>query len=391
MKFSPFLVIAFGLFGAFSIAVDEAHSLTKEQLERFDEDRDGNVDRGKETVFFRHLANPMLAKYDRNLSGQFEGDEIEKMNADVRAVDRERESADVRLRALKGVPVPITTTYEKVEVVSGTDIKYRFYLRKNRADIGLSGDPLKSLGGAAFSVTEDVANSQTAVSIQGAAGVLFRKTRVDFPDDYEAGDFALTAYAFGPYMEAKGTFDTANTRLTGGVIGKAEFLGGPLFDAQLFSAAPYFQTDFDGRARIYGGVAGWQPFNSNLALGTFRRLPGGMDFTWLLNGEADYKFVDKPGTTGLSANSDHFWLGANGSARLLPFADQLNGRFFLDGSLAYYYNFVSGKNATLGTATAGFNLDENKNTAIELVYTNGRDHNTMTRDESYKATFTLKY
>nr|WP_319514375.1 hypothetical protein [uncultured Cohaesibacter sp.] len=375
------------------ISVDAGYCLTKEQLARFDEDGDGNVDAGKETVFFRHLANETLAKYDGegNLNGKFDADEVERMNADVRKVDTEPESADIRLRLQEGVPVPVNTVYEKVEVISGTDIKYRFYLRQKRADIGISGDPLESLDGASFSYAEDIESDQTAVSVEGAAGILFRKTRVDFPDNYRPGDFALTAYAIGPFVEAKGTIDTDDTRLTGGVIGQAEFFGGPLFDLQLLSAAPYFQTDFDGVARIYGGALTWQPFKSEFALGAYRRLPGGFDFTWLFNGEAEYKYIDNPGTTGFAANSDNFWLGLDASARLLPLADQLDGRLFLAGSFAYYHDFESKTDAALTTAKVGYNLDKDKNTAIEFVYTNGRDHNTLKDDESYKATFTLKY
>lgn len=386
------MLIGLLVIGATNVVfTDVAWSLTDQQLRQFDKDGDKNVDPGMEAIFFRHLANATLAKYDLNLNGQFDPEEVAEMNSDVQKVDLEPESADIRLRVREGVPVPVNTAFEKVEVISGTDIRYQPFLRNKRANIGISGNALKALDGASFTYSQDFENNRNAVSVEAAAGVLFRNSRVDYPENYSPGDLALTAYALGPFVEANGAINSANTRLTAGVIGQAEFLGGLLLDSQLLSASPYYQTDFEGSASIYGGAITWQPFDSELALGTFRRLPGGADFTWLLAGEADYKYADDPGNTGLAADSGTYWLGVNASAKLLPFAEQLDGRLFLSGGIAYYYEVLGGIDATLSTAKVGYSLDPDKNTSIEFIYSNGRDHNTLRQQEIFKAALSVKY
>lgn len=375
----------------FSSQIVQAQGLTKKQAARFDANGDKFVDAGKEVAFPRHLALGFLATYDANLNGQIDPDEVQKMNEDARKVDFSPESADTRLRVKQGVPVPVTTTYEKVVVIPRTDIRQQFYLREKRSDIGVGGDSLKALGGASFSYADDIANNNSSVTVKGAAGVLFRNSRVGFKEGYKPGDLAVTGYAFGPFVEGNGTINTKQTRLTAGIIGQVEVFSGPFFDLQMLGASPYYQTDFDGDASIYGGVVSWQPFNSDLALGTYRQLPGGSDFTWLLEGEADYKFIDKSGSTKYSVNSDNLWVGLNGTARLLPFVEQSEGRFYLEGNYALYYDLVSGEDAALGRAKIGYYFGADKNAAIEFVYSNGKDHDTLLFDESIKAALTLRH
>ena len=374
-------------------ATATAATLTKEQAARFDADGDGNVDADKAAVYVRHLYDEtgILALHDRNLNGIIDPEETEEINERLALINRERVSSDVRLRIEQGVPIPLQRVPASFERVASKNVS-SFYLRERRIEIGIEDENPEGevTSGASISTVTDLDGEDTVVSVSAAAGYLFRRG-IDLPEDYEGGEIAVTAVSVGPYVEAKGTINSTNSRLSIGAIGQLEMLGGP-FDLQRWTVAPYYQTDFDWNARIYGASASWEPYVLNWALGSIRRLPGDVaDVNWQFAAEADYRHVEESGGTSLAEGEEYAWIGFDATMRFWPLPELFDNRVFGDAAYAYHYDLVSGEEASRFRSGVGVHLDQARNTAITVEYVNGKDYRTMREEETVRSALKVKY
>lgn len=368
-----------------------AAELSPEQAKRFDTNGDDFVDSEKATVYARHLYDEhnILADYDKNLNGQIDPDELVAVNRDLTNIDREPVSAEVRLRAAEHVPIPLMAAPASIEAEVSENVS-RAYLREKRVDLGIDTEKPGSdiTSGAAITMANDLDGHQNVVSIEAAAGYLFRKN-LPYPEGYNPGDLALTAVSFGPYIEANGDVNSAESRVAAGIVGQAELLGG-VFDLQRYSIAPYYQTDFRGDSSVYGAVFTWQPYVLDWGLGSIRSA-GPLDVTWGLSFHGDYRYVADAGGTGLKADDDYGWLGAVISTKIWPFPDTFDSRLFAELEYSYFYDALSGNDASLFRGGVGLNLDDKGSASLNVEYTNGRDYKTETDKNTIKTALKVKF
>ncbi|WP_326890450.1 hypothetical protein U8P73_09845 [Rhizobium beringeri] len=369
-----------------------AGELSLEQVKRFDTNGDDFVDSDKATVYARHIYDQhnILADYDKNLNGQIDPDELVAINSDLSKIDREPVSAEVRLRAAEHVPIPLMAGPASIEAEVSEDVA-RAYLREKRVDLGIDTEKPGSdiTSGAAITMANDLEGHENIVSIEAAAGYLFRKN-IPYPESYNPGDLALTAVSFGPYIEANGDVNSAESRVAAGAMAQAEVLGGGVFDLQRYSVAPYYQTDFRGRSSVYGAAFSWQPYILDWALGSIRSA-GTLDVTWGLLFQGDYRFVADAGETGLKTDDDYAWLGAVLSTKIWPFPDTFESRVFAELEYSYFHDTLSGADASLFQGGVGLTLDEKGNATLNVEYTNGRDYKTETDKNTIKTALKVKF
>lgn len=371
-----------------------AGDLSEGQLKRFDENGDQFVDKEKAGVYARHIYDQhnILADYDQNLNGRIDPGELDVINADLSAIDREPVSAEVRLRAQESVPIPLKAGPASIEAVISENVS-KAYLREKRVEIGIDTETPGAdvTDGAAITMTNDFDGNQNIASITAAAGYLFRHNFA-YPEGYKPGALALTAISLGPYVEADGDVDSDESRVSIGGIAQAEFLGGGVFDLQRYSVAPYYQTDFEGESSVYGAAFSWQPYILGWGLGSVRRVAdGSIDVTWGLSVQGDYRHVASAGATGLTEDDDYAWLGASVSAKIWPFPEMLDSRIFAEVEYSYFYDFVGGGEASLFTGGLGLSLDEEGNASLSVEYVNGRDYQTETYKNAVKTALKVKF
>jgi hypothetical protein len=377
-----------------SAAVASAGDLSREQVKRFDANGDEFVDRDKAVVYARHIYDKhnILADYDSNVNGRIDPQELETLNADLASIDVTPESAEIRLRVEQNAPIPLEAGPASIEAVISENVS-RAYLREKRIEIGIDteepGDAIAS--GAAITMTNDIEGHENIASITAAAGYLFRRN-LSYPEGYIGGDLALTAISFGPYVEADGDVNSDESRVSIGAVAQAEVLGGPVFDLQRYSIAPYYQTDFKGESSVFGAALSWQPYILDLGLGSVRRIAdGNLDFSWGLTLQADYRRVGDAGATGLSPDDDYAWLGGTASARFWPFPDFFESRVFADAQYSYFYDVVGGQSASLFSGGIGLAIDEAGNATLNVEYVKGRDYQTETDKNQVKTALKVKF
>jgi hypothetical protein len=197
---------------------------------------------------------------------------------------------------------------------------------------------------------------------------------------------------------------------------KAEFLLYPIGESQwssYFEVAPFYQTDFYGKAEAGGVSFDWMPFNRNFFLGG---MPDGFRPTLLagfleLVGEATDVSVVQPGQTNLVAH-DYEWLGGVARVYLFPFpsqsataSDPIANRLSLIGTVQSYWdaNSRSGtntKSATLYSVALQYKLacDTKMTTvcpfgapSLSLQYDNGTDKDMLQEKKLLKLMLTYAF
>ncbi len=163
-----------------------------------------------------------------------------------------------------------------------------------------------------------------------------------------------------------------------------------------FDIAPFYQTDFYGKARAGGLTVSWTPVNANYFLGESRPGYGPriVDGFWVLRFEATNLSVSDPGQTNL-VKQDYQWLGgaARGYILLFPtigggsWGPYLNDRFAFIGTVQSYWDARSGVTATLYSAALQYKLNCNTKdpttsceagvATVTLQYDSGMDKDTL--------------
>jgi len=231
-------------------------------------------------------------------------------------------------------------------------------------------------------------------------------------DQYKVSDSLYFVPAVWIY--AKGTWDQPTKNI--GEISALEL--GPKAEFQIsgtgenpyinyLELAPYYQTDFYGRAQAEGFSASWTPVNANYFLGAVNPAykPYLVDGFLELRAESAVLNVTDPGYTYLTRHT-YAWLGGAARAYLFLFptgtgswGPYLTDRVSLVGTVQSYWDANSSKVATMYSAALQYKLTCNTkstgpsatpnqadkdpqscdggSTSLSLQYNYGRDRDTL--------------
>ncbi|WP_299771205.1 hypothetical protein [uncultured Tateyamaria sp.] len=263
------------------------------------------------------------------------------------------------------------------------DIPVRFFLRDSLASVsvlqpGIVDVPKK---GAAFSYTYDQMADEASWS---AKGVFMWLPAVNNrchtnQERSDAGKIFRSGVAFAPFVAFDGTgSDSAQStsNLKFGIRSELQYFGG-FFNAQHIAFNPFFGTDFDFDAEVYGLNASWTPILGKARLNGFRRDGKPFKWSWTLVGETEYQNVNRAGQTGLTDGTEYGWIGGTIGLDFQYSPKSWPGLF---GSVkhASFRDAIGNQSADLSTVTLGFHLDKEKTSALKLIYENGEDRTSLT-------------
>ncbi len=262
------------------------------------------------------------------------------------------------------------------------------YLRSDSIDNYLYGvTPASKAKGAAISWLNDYEGHAQTLSIDGMASFLmFSDLCPKTPQD--RGTFA-SGWAIAPFVEAHGKLLSPRTAkeqssLKSGVQFQAEVssIGG--FPArQVFTLAPYHQTDFRGLGRIEGLSARWDLYDADRHLGGYIPEPGS-PLGWFvqLQGEADLRRVEDVGVTALT-KANYAWLGGTSRLSLFLFPggtgpEWLQGRASFLQSVSWFHDADGHHpNISQSVSTLKYALTPEGSSSLALEYTSGTAKDTL--------------
>jgi hypothetical protein len=186
----------------------------------------------------------------------------------------------------------------------------------------------------------------------------------------------LAGFAVAPFFSSNGTWnEPLPTKLSNSNIKVgSDFmvqsrLENPFISTYLY-VSPYYQTDYQNRARIEGSVFALEPVIPALMLDSSRPTPY-YSFFWQWRGEIDTVHVTVPGLTKLSIG-DHLWIGETAVANFALFPagqplvtnkfveEYIVGRFSVIGTAKTFYDTRTGINADYYSAMLQYKLGECK-------------------------------
>lgn len=346
---------------------------------------------------------------------------------DIEAQNLCRKKMDLCAAEAK-VPVEAVRKIDPPPASEHSTPKYQaFFLRADNLDNpypGLTQSPPASQAlGASFNVMANdfvqsksgpntIVSSSRNITMTGMATYVFEPKQTLFHNDD-------LDWAASVWLSANGNWDSP-TRAFGDT--SALKMGPRLeFDlhhtlgtnfTSLFDIAPYFQTDFYGKAQAGGASIGWTPLNTDLYLGGIPDgKPGAVAGFVVLRAEATNLNVAAPGMTNLIAH-DYEWLG--GAARAYLFFFPSNGSFQLTGPLKdlftdrlsfiatvqSYRDANSGVAATmysvafqykLTCSTMAVTLCTYGSPSVTVQYDNGTDRDTLQQKRLVSAKFSYAF
>ena len=367
-----------------------------EELRKYDRNGNGCIDPGREQeIYLFHLANPIYRVFDHKpMNKKLDAAELK----DIAAVGTEggpplklppaasETQLDEALLDLDVMRCRLSELADKPKPAASKDkAEQRLFLRKNRLDVSIYNKSIDSSAaeGANISFSVDNRLNQRSFGLEGYLSyVLWRDRFVKPPADIGPRESYLSGYAVAPFLQfnrvitggknAPGETD----KLTFGMDTQFEIFSGPLFGNQVLTFAPYLQTDTEGASRIYGGRATWEPYNTewNIGLGERRPLVGNfIDFTWQLHGDLNYRFVERPGLTGLKLHDDFLWIGGGARATFWILPEMFDSRLYVVFSPRYHYDLQRARTATLVDTSLNYNLDSQGLSSIKITYKKGYD------------------
>lgn len=296
-----------------------------------------------------------------------------------------------------GVPVDEFSTARWFERMSTTcRPEQRVYLRDKVINISLLQPGLKRAGGdhATVSATRTAADDIWTWKLDGAVtGVPFWNPCFDgsyrFFDGTILSGAALAAYA--DFVGQGTSVAKGTSSLDLGLNTEFQLFGGPLFDLQQINFRPFYRTDFEFDAEIYGFSASWLPFRNDFALGGYVGTKRNPHFWWTLGAEADFLSVAEAGRTKLKDGTEYGWLVVNTAAHFEFDLRNQATTMFADVGYHWQYDVINGHDAPLFDAKAGFYLDPGKNATINVNYLNGTIRNTLAEVDQVTINFGLKF
>ncbi|MBF9052185.1 hypothetical protein GTA62_19680 [Roseobacter sp. HKCCD9010] len=232
--------------------------------------------------------------------------------------------------------------------------------------------------GALFSVTD---NRATGVTSWQVAGTLFwvpgtaqRCFYVGSPDPLPDG--ALSGYVIAPYLSFRGTGSNDRATVSDlrfGVEIELQFYGG-LINLQELSISPYYRTDFDGDAEIYGLDAIWTPYHFDARLNGYFDAPQQGVFDWNANLRLEYAHVVEAGNSGLVTGTEYGWVGTELGVGY-TFRGERAPRISL--GVDAFYDLINDEDAILYEAGLAIPLSDSGRTSLDIRYRNGTDRRSL--------------
>lgn len=365
-----------------ALPIGIANALPPDELGKFDINHDKKLD-VNEVLASRMHENAIIAALDTNFDGKVSAAEL----AQVEKI-RQKELHRLRWERIhfarkygKNGMVPIAdyATDPKAPEFQECDSQEKLYIRRDKADISPYAEkPIDTTlsKGASASVTNDNVKSIDTANINAVASyVVARDPCVERdPEDQNYAKAGLARYAIAPWLLLQGQLnDSAKDKSTAriGIDMQAAVTGGDVFENQIFTASPYYQTDFDLEASAYGVNATWEPYFLDLRLGGRDHKPVYLDFWWRLIAEADLLYVDNPGETDLKANTEHAWIGGTAQAKFGFLPKLLDNRLYGVAEIDYFWDAVSGRDVEKYSGEIGLNLNKEGSTSVSVQYAYG--------------------
>jgi hypothetical protein len=280
----------------------------------------------------------------------------------------------------------------------------RLFIRADSIDNLLYNDavPVSEAVGASFTYKRDFVTDEKGLAVAGRLSyVVARDLCPDTPPGIAP---FVSGWAVAPWVSGYGTYTWPQSpgeksKLSTGVDMQFEISRGPFagFPArQVFTIAPFHQTDFRGLADISGAKLFWDLYDLRYHLGGY--VGGSPYLGWYLQlrGEADIRSVNETGLTGL-AETRYAWVG--GTARLhvhlLPFApdipDIIRNRFAIVASASYFQDLTSGVDVNKYSALLKYKLDPAGYSSIGFEYARGTDKDTLVFANEYWVKLLVTY
>ena len=376
---------------AILLGTNITNAATVQQLKKYDVNGNEKLDENELFIFLLHKASPVLAKYDTNpVDGKLIEAELTKIYSEAEeartssiGLTHEADLLD-EIEAKGGIPLKELADKPNPAKTSPCDAQKGLYVRRDKADISIYTASIdKSVAkGASVSFTHDNRVNSDTATIKGVASyVVTRDPCVERGKDQGVDDALVSGYAIAPYLSldgkaSEGKKDKSAARA--GVDAQFSVLGGAIFDNQYYTISPYFQTDFDLDASIFGASATWEPALLGARLGgSYTQFSTVVDFFWQLPLEVDVMTVDDPGLTGLKDDTEYAWLGGTAKMNAFLLPNVFEDRLYLVNQLSYFWDAIGQKDALYYSSELGLNLTEDGSTSISLQFQKGREKQTL--------------
>ncbi|MFA3919098.1 hypothetical protein [Ruegeria hyattellae] len=281
----------------------------------------------------------------------------------------------------KGIPVDqLTRLTIEESLFKDNNPDRRFFLRESIEDVSLlnRNRVAASDAGASFAFGRDNLTNTSSWSAQGAIAWL-AYTR---PGCGGTGKGALSGCAFAPYLEFQGegtSTEKGESSLTFGVKSQFEYTGNKKVELHHVSINPFFTTDFDWEAEIYGLSATWRPISTKMRVNAYPARQGdAATYWWNFYGQVRYQNVQEAGRTSFVTGDEYGWVGGHLSyTRVMGNAKV--GQFFTTLAYDYYYDVANDRTAELANAQLGVFIDEQTKNSVVLSYSKGRSLQSLTK------------
>jgi hypothetical protein len=362
-------------------AASSAMALTIDEVASRDFDGDGQIERGPEADALEGALDQMSAFQQVRFLNDF----IEEGKASVPVTEFDDENL----------------YYERLD--AECKVKKRFFLQDSISSISLLNPRLftPSKDGAKFSLTDNRESRTTTWETSGALAWLPQSIKkcLGTGERVAPRGVSLTGYAIAPVLRFDGNGTSGEddeSTLQFGLLTQFQYFGGRTFSLQELSVTPYFQTDFEGRAKIYGLLASWKPYNFK-PFGNFGERLNGLrtpvtkpNTDWTLVVNAEFQTVKKAGLSGLTEGEEKGWIGfETGVGYFAPKFGKHGTRFAADLTHDHdILNDVSATSYSLSATTFLADLNEDARPSLQLLYEKGRD---KTLEDVDSLTMTLRF
>jgi hypothetical protein len=372
-----------------------ANAANVEQLQKYDTNKNMKLDQDEAFLYLLHKASPVLAKYDSNPpDGKLNNIELAKLYAEAEetrmsavGLTNEADLLD-EIDLTGGIPLQDLADKPNPAKVKPCDAQTGLYIRRDKADVSIYTASIdKSIAkGASLSFTHDNQSNADAATIKGVATyVMKRDPCVERGKKKPVEEALLSGYAIAPFLSLDGKLSedkSEKSALRAGLDTQFSVLGGTIFDNQYLTLSPYFQSDFELNASIFGASATWEPYYLDARLGgSYTQFSPAFDFFWQLRMEADAMTVEDAGLTGLKENADYAWLGGTVSVNSYLFPNHFEDRFYMVNQLKYFWDAVGQKDILHYSTELGLNLTEDGSTSISIEYESGREKETLEKKD----------
>lgn len=370
----------------------------------YDKDGDGKFDRDEITVYGLHQVDPILARYDADLSGTLEPAELAKIGRDYAARPLPTKPADLALIAGLQEEVAHSNGIVVARFDPSKPVKEslcpgqrKVYVRRDRLDMSAYTGEVsqKEAKGASLSLLDDDEGGLQSAEAHGVVSLITTSACRHRPEGLAIGEAFLASHNTAVWAQADGVRtdddpDKDKSTVKLGADLQWGVFDGPWFDMQYVAVSPYYQTDFRGDAGAYGAQLSWQPVRLDSRLGgSYLPAADGFDYFWQTRLEADWLHVEDPGRTGLKAGTDYAWIGGSVGVTVFPGDQALDSRLKAYGTWTYHRDVNNSRDARLYLVGAAYDLTADGAVSVSLDRTWGLERDKLKKVE--KTLFSLNF